>query len=129
MSASKGPAAPYPTEGNTPPLFLNVRPGQFVDISHTSEVMMSDKTTWPVGEVLFCEVGARDPKVNTMFQVSDVDTGLVSWVNSDQATHILPTSDGLCRNPKSIRLCAEALSALADYGKVSIRRSGISLNY
>ena len=33
MGSDHGPAAPYPTEGDIPRLFLSVRPGQFVVVS------------------------------------------------------------------------------------------------
>ena len=34
--------------------------------------------------------GARNPKVPTLFQVADVDTGTITWVNADLVTHIVP---------------------------------------
>ena len=95
MSASKGPAAPYLTEVDTPPLFLSVRPGQFVVVSETPNVVMTDQTTWSVVEVIWCEGGARNPAHTTMFQVMDVDTGTVKWINADAVTHFLPCEEGL----------------------------------
>ena len=95
MSTSKGPAAPYPTQGDAPPLFLSVRPGQFVVVSETPNVVMTDKTTWSVAEVIWCEGGARNPAHTTMFQVMDVDSGVVKWINADQVTHVLHGEEGL----------------------------------
>ena len=95
MGSDRVPAAPYFTEGGTPPLFLSVRPGQFVVVSETSNVVMSDKTTWSVAEVIWCEGGARNPAHTTMFQVMDVDSGVVKWINADAVTHILPSQQGL----------------------------------
>ena len=43
--------------------------------------------------MLWCEGGARDPKVNTMFQIADVDSGAVRWVNADLVTHVLPSHE------------------------------------
>ena len=40
--------------------------------------------------VIWVDGGARNPKVLTLFQVADVDTGLINWVNADQGTHIVP---------------------------------------
>ena len=97
MGSDYGPAAPYPTEGDTPPLFLSVRPGQFVVVTETPNVVMSDNTTWTVAEVIWCEGGARNPAHTTMFQVMDVDSGAVKWVNADTVTHVLPSPDGLDR--------------------------------
>ena len=42
-----------------------------------------------MGQVVFCEGGARDPRVNTMFQVANVDDGCITWVNGDAVTHIV----------------------------------------
>ena len=95
MGPDHGPAAPYPTEGDAPPLFLSVRPGQFVVVSETPNVVMSDKTTWSVAEVIWCEGGARNPAHTTMFQVMDVDSGVVKWINADAVTHVLPSQQGL----------------------------------
>ena len=37
-----------------------------------------------------CGGGARNPQVPTLFQVADVDSGEVFWVNADLVTHIVP---------------------------------------
>ena len=67
MSEDHGSAATrYPTEN---PLFLSVK---------------------PMGDVLFMEGGARNPKVPTLFQIACVDTGTIRWVNADLVTHIVP---------------------------------------
>ena len=42
-----------------------------------------------MGDVLCAEGGARDPKAPSLFQIADVDTGEVRWVNADQVTHIV----------------------------------------
>ena len=60
-------------------------------------VVLADKTTWSVAEVIWCEGGARNPAHTTMFQVMDVDSGIVRWVNADAVTHVLPSPDGLER--------------------------------
>ena len=43
-----------------------------------------------MADVIFVDGGARNPKVPTLFQVADVDSGVVRWVNADLATHIVP---------------------------------------
>ena len=40
--------------------------------------------------VIWVDGGARNPKVLTLFQVADVDTGLINWVNADLGIHIVP---------------------------------------
>ena len=95
MSASKGPAAPYPTQGDAPPLFLSVRPGQFVVVQELPPVALKGDPTWFVAEVIHCDEGARNPKQYTMFQVSDVDIGAVKSINADAVTYVLPSQQGL----------------------------------
>ena len=95
MSEDHRQAAPRPTDGQQPQLFLSVKAGQFVVVQETPNVVMTDKTTWSVAEVIWCEGGARNPAHTTMFQVMDVDTGAVKWVNADAVTHVLPSLEGL----------------------------------
>ncbi len=102
MGASKGPAAPYPTdEGHAPPLFLGVRPGQFVVVQELTPIAQKGDPTWFVAEVIHCDGGARNLSHFTMFQVCCVDTGVVRWVNADQVTHVLPGLEGLAVHKQS----------------------------
>jgi len=48
-----------------------------------------DKDWW-MGSVLHCGGAARDPSTHNLFQVADVDTGVIKWVNADLVTHIVP---------------------------------------
>jgi hypothetical protein len=48
-----------------------------------------------MGQVVFREGGARDPRVNTMFQVANVDDGCITWVNGDGVTHVVRSLDGM----------------------------------
>ena len=43
-----------------------------------------------MADVIWMDGGARNPKVPTLFQVADVDTGVFNWVNADLVTHIVP---------------------------------------
>ena len=81
----------FPASDAEQPLFLSVRPGMTVCVASvaTSFNAVADKGDWWMGQVIWCEGGARDPKVNTMFQIADVDDGTVRWVNADQVTHIV----------------------------------------
>ena len=77
------------TAETKPPAFLNVRPGDYVIIQAEQRVALEPDANWWMGQVVFCEGGARDPRVNTMFQVSNVDDGGIHWVNGDEVTQIL----------------------------------------
>ena len=45
---------------------------------------------WYMGQVLHCGGAARDPSMHNLFQIADVDTGVIKWVNADLVTHIVP---------------------------------------
>ena len=43
-----------------------------------------------MADVIWVDGGARNPKVPMLFQVADVDTGVINWINADPVTHICP---------------------------------------
>ena len=48
-------------------------------------------TAYQVGNLIKASGFKSDnPKVPTLFQVADVDTGVINWVNADLVTHICP---------------------------------------
>ena len=63
-------------------MFLHVKAGMTVIVEEGGE--------WRMAEVIWVDGGARNPKIPTLFQVSDVDTGVINWVNADLVTHIVP---------------------------------------
>ena len=50
----------------------------------------TDSDDWWMADVIWVDGGARNPKLPTPFQVVDVDTGVINWVNADLVTHIVP---------------------------------------
>ena len=46
---------------------------------------------WWMGQVIHCGGAARDPSIHNLFQIADVDSGVILWVNADLVTHILPS--------------------------------------
>ena len=65
------------------PVFLHVKAGMTVIVADTVGA-------WRMADVIWVDCGARNPKVPTLFQVADVDTGVVNWINADLVTHICP---------------------------------------
>ena len=65
------------------PVFLHVKPGMTVIVTDTDGA-------WRMADVIWVDGGARNPKVPTLFQVADVDTGFINWVTADFVTHIVP---------------------------------------
>jgi len=42
-----------------------------------------------MGEVIYVEGSARDPKAPSLFQIDDVESGLDRWVNADCGQKVL----------------------------------------
>ena len=77
-----------PVKADAP--FPHVRPGHFVIVGGQDK----SKGDWWMGQVIVCEGGARDPKVKSLFHVADVDTGIVRWINADEASDVMWSMDG-----------------------------------
>ena len=56
------------------PVFLSVKAGMTVIVSDT-------EGAWRMADVIWVDGGARNPKVPTLSQVADVDTGVINWIN------------------------------------------------
>ena len=63
------------------PVFLHVKAGMTVIVTDT-------EGAWRMADVIWVDGGARNPKVPTLFQVADADTGVINWVGADRVTHI-----------------------------------------
>ena len=94
MSTDHGITGSLPSHLQETPPFLRVKPGDFVIVKVPQQVAQQESDDWWMGQVVFCEGGARDPRVNTMFQVSNIDDGGIHWVNGDEVTQILSCVDG-----------------------------------
>ena len=70
--------------------FLHVRPGHFVIVAGDQ----LDQGDWWMGQVLFCEGSARHPRLPSLFQVADVDTGVIKWINADAVSDVIWSMDG-----------------------------------
>jgi hypothetical protein len=70
--------------------FLHVRPGHFVIVAGDQ----IDQGDWWMGQVLFCEGSARHPRLPSLFQVADVDTGVIKWINADAVSDVIWSMDG-----------------------------------
>lgn len=95
MSVDHATTAISPLDGMKAPTFLSVKAGDWVIVEGEQQVAQEFNDSWWMGQVVFCEGGARDPRVNTMFQVANVDDGCITWVNGDAVTHVVRSLDGL----------------------------------
>lgn len=66
------------------PDFLRVKPGDVVAVEGETD----GDDAW-VAEVVFVEGSARDPKAPSLFQLSDLDTGVIRWVNADLVVGVI----------------------------------------
>ena len=69
---------------------LDVAPGMTVIVKHDFLPGEKAEKDWWMGQVLHCCGAARNPDDCNLFQVADIDSGVIRWVNADLATHILP---------------------------------------
>ena len=81
MTSGRGPHASGVSAPNSDQVFLHVRAGMTVIVEEGKDLRMAD--------VIWVDGGARNPKVPTLFQAADVDTGLINWVNADLGIHIV----------------------------------------
>ena len=81
MTSGRGPHASGVSAPNSDQVFLHVRAGMTVIVEEGKVLRMAD--------VIWVDGGARKPKVLTLFEVADVDTGLINWVNADLGIHII----------------------------------------
>ena len=59
---------------NSDPVFLHIKARMTVIITDT-------EGAWRLADVIWVDGGARNPKVPTLCQVADVDSGVIDWVN------------------------------------------------
>ena len=84
MSVDNSVVPFHRAEVKSAPVFLSVKAGMTVICGD------SNSDDWWMAAVIHVDRGARDPKVPILFQVADVDTGVVRWVCADLVTHIVP---------------------------------------
>ncbi len=77
------------TSGSNCPEFLNFGTGDFVVVRGQYASVHQDPSDWWVGKVICIQGGARDSDQNSIFQVINIDTNVISWVNADLVTHLL----------------------------------------
>ena len=72
------------------PTFLDAAPGMTVIVQHDYLPGEEAEKDWWMGQVLHCGGAARDPSIQNLLQVADVDSGVIRWVNADLVTHVIP---------------------------------------
>lgn len=71
------------------PVFFSVNAGDYVVVAEISSTVDESILDGWVAHVICCIGGARDAKTNSLFQVSNIDTGVISTINADLVKGIL----------------------------------------
>ena len=66
--------------------FLMAMPGDLVIVEDENKRSGED---WWLGHVIHATCGARNPDLNSLFQVADIDTGFIKMINADLVKGIL----------------------------------------
>ena len=64
------------------PVFLHVKAGMTVIVQRGGN--------WRMADVIHVIGSVKSPRVPRFFQVADVSTGVINWINADLVTHIVP---------------------------------------
>jgi len=56
---------------------LTVVPGMTVIVKYDLQIGEKQEKDWWMGQVIHCGGGARDPSIHNLFQIADVDSGVI----------------------------------------------------
>ncbi|WP_320674613.1 DUF3104 domain-containing protein [Prochlorococcus sp. MIT 1341] len=82
----------FVSSGSTPD-FLVVELGDIIVVEEGLPIKEGSQDSWWLGYVIHIVGGARDPSVNSLFQVVNVDTGMIQTINADLVKGILRPKD------------------------------------
>ena len=74
------------------PIYQYIRPGDFVVVDEKSSLSSGGVIQWWIARILFVVSGARQTCSNSIFQVVDIDTGHVKYINAEDVTHVVKHS-------------------------------------
>ena len=87
MCSIRGMLSYLPDDSNRD--FLRVRSGDFVLVEGSTKSLGGSDSKWWIAQVLNVVGGARNPSANSLFQVINIDTGNIKYINADLVTRIL----------------------------------------
>ena len=79
----------YSSPESERPVFLDVVPGMTVVVRYDHMTGENADKHWWMGQVIHCGGGARNPKIHNLFQIADVDSGVIRWLNAGLVSHIV----------------------------------------
>lgn len=75
------------------PIFLSAQLGDIVVVEEDPKASGEEGLSWWLGRIIHATGGARNPRHRNIFQVVDVDTGLIKTINADLVKGILKSRD------------------------------------
>ena len=69
------------------PEFLSVISGMTVIVKCDFLVGEKQAKNWWIGQLIHCGSAASNPSIHNLFQIAELDSGVIRWVNADLATH------------------------------------------
>ena len=79
----------YSSPESERPVFLDVVPGMTVVVRYDHMTGENADKDWWMDQVIHCGGGARNPKIHNLFQIADVDSGVIRWLNAGLVSHIV----------------------------------------
>ena len=71
------------------PIFLSVRSGDYVLIEESFEMAGQEINDYWIGQIIHSTGCARDPTIPSLFQIINIDTGIIKIVNGNLIKGIL----------------------------------------
>ena len=72
----------------TEPIFLSVNPGDYVLVEDDHQKDSTNQIDSWIGIVISVFGSARQPSINSLFQIANIDTGSIKMINADSVKFI-----------------------------------------
>tara|TARA_Y100001968_G_C18868966_1_gene486292 strand:- start:121 stop:396 length:276 start_codon:yes stop_codon:yes gene_type:complete len=70
--------------------FLTIKSGDYVVIKEKLEnINQQESSKWWIGQIICCIGSARDSSVNSLFQICNIDTGIIKTINADLVIEVI----------------------------------------
>ncbi len=65
------------------PVFMSAKVGDLVVVKDELQFSMNTTEDWWIGQILYLVGGARSSSSNSIFQIVNIDTGIIKVINAD----------------------------------------------
>ena len=81
-------------------VFTSAKAGDFVVVKEEISFSANKIENWWVGQILYSVCGARCSSSNSIFQIVNIDTGLIEVINADLVIGIIKVGRSYSPNPR-----------------------------